>query len=109
MIKRNSVWIVFLLMLFSIGSITTNRTEAKSKNEFSYKKEGKTITITKYNGNKKNIVVPDKIKGKKVAAISVGAFSKSSDNLFAPRHPSSSSAVKITVGLRPDLMICTIE
>lgn len=76
MIKRNSVWIVFLLMLFSIGSITTNRTEAKSKNEFFYKKEGKTITITKYNGNKKNIVVPDKIKGKKVAAISVGAFSK---------------------------------
>lgn len=44
--------------------------------DFEYKLDGKTVTITGYSGDGDTIVVPDKIKGRKVTAIANRAFLK---------------------------------
>lgn len=44
--------------------------------DFEYESNGKYMTILAYNGDDETVVVPDRIKGKKVTEIASGAFTK---------------------------------
>ena len=73
---------VFVIALASLGTIigllvnTGNMSEYS--NGFRYQASGSRITITGYEGDDEDVVVPDKIKGKRVVGIDKDAFEEKS-------------------------------
>ena len=70
---------VFALALASLGTViglivNTGRLSEYSGG-FSYTLNGSRATITGYDGDDKEVVVPDRVRGNRVVAISKGAFS----------------------------------
>lgn len=72
--KKLSMLTMLLFLLTITGMINSQRAEASSYKGFEYSISGTKVTIEKYTGNKKNVVIPKKIKGKKVTYIGDYAF-----------------------------------
>ena len=58
-----------VLMLISAFSVFTINAYAAKTKDFKYEVNGKTVTITEYIGTAKDVVIPEKINGKKVTVL----------------------------------------
>ena len=65
--------ILCALLCGGIG-MTAQAAESKTYGDFTYEEGKDGITITKYTGNKKKVVIPDKINGTEVISIGDSAF-----------------------------------
>lgn len=65
--------ILCALLCGGIG-MTAQAAESKTYGDFTYEEGKDGITITKYTGNKKKVVIPDKINGTEVISIGESAF-----------------------------------
>ncbi len=65
--------VLCVLLCGGIG-MTAQAAETKTYNGFTYEENESEITITKYKGNKKKLVIPGEIEGKKVTSIGHHAF-----------------------------------
>ena len=65
--------ILCVLLCGGIG-MTAQAAESKTYGDFTYEEGKDGITITKYTGNKKKVVIPDKINGTEVTGIGDRAF-----------------------------------
>ena len=65
--------ILCVLLCGGIG-MTAQAAETKTYGDFTYEEGKDGITITKYTGNKKKVVIPDKINGTEVISIGDSAF-----------------------------------
>ena len=54
--------------------MTAQAEESKTYGDFTYEEAKDGITITKYKGDKKKVVIPDKINGTEVISIGDSAF-----------------------------------
>ena len=90
---------VFVIALASLGTIigllvnTGNMSEYS--NGFRYQASGSRITITGYEGDDEDVVVPDKIKGKRVVGIDKDAFEEKSSVVKSIKFNCTSSAFTI--------------
>jgi len=72
-IKTRNILIMFVIML--LCTITqVQLAKAETYKGFSYEVDDNTVSIDKYNGKKSTVVIPKKIKGKKVTKIDSYAF-----------------------------------
>ena len=66
--KVLSVSLSILILIIVLSVFTVNAYAAKTK-DFKYKVEGKSITITEYIGKSGDVVIPERINGKKVTTL----------------------------------------
>ncbi|MDE5616981.1 MAG: leucine-rich repeat domain-containing protein [Clostridia bacterium] len=90
---------VFVLALASLGTViglivNTGRLSEYSGG-FSYTLNGSRATITGYDGDEKEVVVPDRVRGNRVVAIAKGAFSSKASAIEKITVKTTSSAFSL--------------
>ena len=66
--------LILCVLLCGGGGMTAQAEESKTYGDFTYEEAKDGITITKYKGDKKKVVIPDKINGTEVISIGDSAF-----------------------------------
>lgn len=66
--------LILCVLLCGGGGMTAQAEESKTYGDFTYEEVKDGITITKYKGDKKKVVIPDKINGTEVISIGDSAF-----------------------------------
>ena len=66
--------LILCVLLCGGGGMTAQAEESKTYGDFTYEEAKDGITITKYKGDKKKVVIPDKINGTEVTSIGDSAF-----------------------------------
>ena len=66
--------LILCVLLCGGGGMTAQAEESKTYGDFTYEEAKDGITITKYKGDKKKVVIPDKINGTEVISIGNKAF-----------------------------------
>lgn len=91
-----SVFVIALASLATvIGLLVNTGNMSEYSNGFRYQTSGSRITITGYEGDDENVVVPDKIKGKRVVGIEKDAFKDKSSTVKSIKFNCTSSAFTI--------------
>ena len=79
---------VFIMVLFVMTAASGFVVLADTNGDFEYSVDGDEVTITRYNGEGGDVVIPGTIEGKSVTSIGVAAFSYR-DGLTSVEIPSS--------------------
>ena len=73
--KKKLLWLL-LVVCVVIFPLTAKETKAETEGDWKYSYDSTGVSIDAYNGTDENVVVPEKLGGKDVVAISCYAFSQ---------------------------------
>ncbi|MCL2013758.1 MAG: leucine-rich repeat domain-containing protein [Oscillospiraceae bacterium] len=71
---KKTILILVLLFAFPLVLVSCSFSKGDPAEDFKYSLNGDTITIFGYTGNKTEVVIPEKIEGKRVTLIGAEAF-----------------------------------